>query len=96
MSTSAVSDQVRYTGQWFRTWSDLQKEDFVLVLTQKLSPAASTITVNGLVSGFQSLDTSGRPPSLFACQVREFHPNYQFTVIIRKNILELAQELRSA
>jgi len=72
----SVHDQLRFLNQWFRTWSEYQKDDFLHVLASKLSPKSSIITaeVNGIVNGMQGMSTtSGRPPSLFACQIKLFN-----------------------
>lgn len=64
--------------QWFRGWSEFQKEDFVIVLSQLIKQGGDLdkngvgddATENNLVNGFKGLQTtSGRPPSLFTCQV---------------------------
>jgi len=71
----SVQDQLRFLNQWFRTWSEYQKDDFLHALASKLSPKGTIIAeVNGVVNGMQGLNTtSGRPPSLFACQIKLFN-----------------------
>jgi len=63
--------QMNYLLAWFQNWSDLQKEDFVPVLAQKMS---SKWVQNGITDGIHdlALAPSGRPPSLFQCQVNLF------------------------
>ena len=63
-----TQDQVRYLSEWFNTWSELQRDDFLPVLAQALAPAAN---LNGLIGGVTSMNVTGRPPSLFDCQVRK-------------------------
>jgi len=70
--------------QWFKGWSEFQKEDFVHVLAQRMKDAQvendkgretdADPSVNNLVNGIKGLETSGgRPPSLFLCQVKLFN-----------------------
>ena len=60
--------QMNYLLAWFTKWSDLQKEDFIPVLAEKLS--SKWATVNGVTDSFSSLSMdNNRPPSLFQCQV---------------------------
>ena len=61
--------QMNYLLAWFTKWSDLQKEDFVPVLAEKLfSKWAAVNGVNETLSHL-NLNKSERPPSLFECQV---------------------------
>jgi len=63
--------QMNYLLAWFTKWSDLQKEDFIPVLAEKLS--SKWATVNGVTDSFSSLSMdNNRPPSLFQCQVKLF------------------------
>ena len=61
--------QMNYLLAWFNNWSDLQKEDFVPVLAEKMS--SKWAAVNGLTEDMKIMDVSnsGRPVSLFQCQV---------------------------
>jgi hypothetical protein len=66
--------------QWFRSWSEFQKEDFVQVLARHLKKEGDTsaskgedLQVSSLVNGVHQLSTTGRPPSLFLCQVKLFN-----------------------
>ena len=77
MANHSSGDQISYVIQWFGTWSDFQKDDFVDVIAPKVSPNPQ---VNGIVNGVNNLDTSGRPPSLFACQVGRIGNNQVFHV----------------
>ena len=61
--------QMNYLLAWFNNWSDLQKEDFVPVLAEKMS--SKWAAVNGLTEDMKTMavTNSGRPVSLFQCQV---------------------------
>lgn len=64
--------QMNYLLAWFTNWSDLQKEDFVPILAEKLSSKWAAVNgVNETLSHL-SLSQSERPPSLFQCQSRLF------------------------
>lgn len=59
---------------FFQGWSELQKEDFLEVLSEKM---AGVEPVNGVVNGLADLSVSngngsGRPMSLFHCQMKLF------------------------
>jgi len=64
--------QMNYLLAWFTKWSDLQKEDFVPILAEKLS--SKWAAVNGVNATLSHLDLnkSERPPSLFECQLKLF------------------------
>lgn len=75
MSTYSPESQMNFLIQWFKGWSEFQKEDFAHVLSQRMKDAdnnESDSSVNNLVNGIKGLETSGRPPSLFLCQVGSF------------------------
>lgn len=60
--------QMNYLIAWFNDWSDLQKEDFVPVLAEKMS--SKWAAVNGLTEEMEKLST--RAVSLFQCQINLF------------------------
>jgi len=62
--------QMNYLIAWFNNWSDLQKEDFVPVLAERMS--SKWAAVNGLTEDMKNLNTGSRPVSLFQCQVTLF------------------------
>ena len=62
--------QMNYLIAWFNDWSDLQKEDFVPVLAEKMS--SKWAAINGLTDDMQKMTTSARPVSFSQCQVRLF------------------------
>ena len=70
--------RMNYFLSWFNQWSELQKSDFVKVLSDKMNGGSATTLINGEVSnGIDSLSINGedevkKPPSLFACQVKLF------------------------
>ncbi len=69
--------QMNYFLSWFNTWSSLQRDDFVPILASKMSAdggKANLVVNGGLADALASMDftNSGRPPSLFACQVKLF------------------------
>lgn len=67
--------RMNYFLSWFQTWSELQKSDFVPVLTEKMSdkdlPSTTadmkTMHING-----DTEDKKDKPPSLFECQLKLF------------------------
>ena len=50
---------MNYLIAWFNDWSDLQKEDFVPVLAEKMS--SKWAAINGLMDDMQKMITSARP-----------------------------------
>lgn len=71
--------QMNYFLAWFNTWSELQKSDFVPVLAGKMANATNGGGgggAGGLSTELAGLDLTaaapGKPPSLFACQVKLF------------------------
>lgn len=68
--------QMNYFLAWFNTWSELQKSDFVSVLADKMANGSGGGGINGLSGKVGGLNLSqtdgGRPPSLFACQIKLF------------------------
>ncbi|XP_059475394.1 uncharacterized protein C14orf119 [Neocloeon triangulifer] len=64
MTTYTPEAQVRFVAQWFREWSEMQREDFLPILAQSFS--ANFCPVNGLS------ELGLRPPSLFQCRVKLF------------------------
>lgn len=71
-SNYSIDNQISFIVQWFRTWSELQKDDFVNIFAQKLSPGS----VNGLVNGMQNVNVGYKRVSLFSCQVNFFMEEY--------------------
>uniref|UniRef100_A0A1B6KG89 Uncharacterized protein n=1 Tax=Graphocephala atropunctata TaxID=36148 RepID=A0A1B6KG89_9HEMI len=62
--------QLSYLVQWFHEWSEMQRSDFLPILSQKF---ASKNYVNGLLPGMEGLSNlEEKPPSLFQCRVKLF------------------------
>lgn len=64
--------QMNYLLAWFQQWSDLQKEDFVPILAEKMSSKYTHL--NGLTEDMKAMNCNSakRPPSLFDCQLSLF------------------------
>ena len=62
--------EIYYVVSWFKEWSEMQKQDFLPIISQKYAPAHY---MNGLLGAMDSLETNGRPPSIFKCQIKLFH-----------------------
>ena len=72
--------QMNYLLAWFNGWSDLQREDFIPVLAEKLS--SKMINANGIEENLNSLSIdNGRPPSLFKCQVSQLILGIPYKII---------------
>lgn len=77
------TEQVKFLTEWFDTWSEMQREDFLPIMVQAINPADH---VNGLVGGVSTLRVGlegGRRPSLFDCQVRLVFFFMQYNNIIK-------------
>lgn len=86
-----TADQVNFLSQWFMSWSEMQREDFLPVLTQAYQPKDN---LNGLVGGYESLGSQGRRPSLFDCQMKLFHEWFgAWTETERQTLLEHLREV---
>ncbi|KAG7168307.1 uncharacterized protein LOC121867159 [Homarus americanus] len=84
-------DQVNFLGQWFVTWSEMQREDFLPILVQAYYPKDH---INGLLGGIDSLHIQGRRPSLFDCQVKLFHDWFStWTENDRSHLLQHLREV---
>jgi len=62
--------QMNYLLSWFNVWSDLQKEDFVPILAEKINSKYAQL--NGVSEDLKKLRCGNRPPSLFDCQIGLF------------------------
>lgn len=80
--------QINYFLSWFNEWTELQRSDFVPVLSSKFS---SCPDINGLSSHFQSLNGNGgsTPPSLYQCQIKLFNDWFSGWSDDQKNYLTL-------
>lgn len=62
--------QLSYLVQWFHEWSEMQRSDFLPILTQKFGIKTH---VNGLLPGMEGIaNWEEKPPSLFQCRVKLF------------------------
>ncbi|KAB7499134.1 Uncharacterized protein Anas_08129 [Armadillidium nasatum] len=68
------TDQVRFLTEWFDSWSEMQKEDFLPIIIQAINPGDH---VNGIVGGVRSMRVGERRPSLFDCQIKLFQDWYE-------------------
>lgn len=59
--------QVRYMIQWFEEWSELQRQDFLPILAEKI--AANGTYVNGIVNSMTTVNCEEKPMNLFQCRV---------------------------
>jgi len=78
MSSYSPTSQMNFAIQWFKQWSEYQKEDFTSILGQLLKDnvekGAKGDGVEGLVNGVTTLSTDQEgPASLFRCQVKLFN-----------------------
>lgn len=88
-----TGDQVRYLCEWFTSWSEMQREDFVPILAQAYFPKDH---INGLLGGINDLSVGARRPSLFDCQVKLFHDWFaNWTEAERTRLIEYLRETDS-
>lgn len=65
-----IEAELRYINQWFTEWSELQRDDFLPIITEYLLQNGSNgIYMNGIVSGLTSTTCDEKPMSLFQCRV---------------------------
>uniref|UniRef100_A0A1B0DE21 Uncharacterized protein n=1 Tax=Phlebotomus papatasi TaxID=29031 RepID=A0A1B0DE21_PHLPP len=64
-----MDGELNYIVQWFNEWSELQRQDFLPILLECLSPEPY---VNGLVGGMAEASCNDKPMSLFQCRVKLF------------------------
>jgi len=65
-----TQSQLSYLVQWFHEWSEMQRNDFLPILSQKF---ANKNYVNGLLPGMDGISNlDEKPPSLFQCRVKLF------------------------
>lgn len=68
--------QVQFVGEWFRSWSEMQRTDFLPTLVKELRP--SHHMNGGLHQNIHNLSLSSRPPSIYNCQVMYFPPHVMY------------------
>lgn len=65
-----IQAQLNYLVQWFHEWSEMQRNDFLPILSQKFGNKSY---VNGLLPAMESISyLEDKPPSLFQCRVKLF------------------------
>lgn len=65
-----IRAQIGYLVQWFHEWSEMQRSDFLPILSQKFG---SKSYVNGLLPGMEGISNiEDKPPSLFQCRIKLF------------------------
>lgn len=85
-----TGNQVGYLCEWFSSWSEMQREDFIPILAQAYFPKDH---INGLLGGISDLSVGARRPSLFDCQVKLFHDWFaNWTDAERTRLLEYLTE----
>lgn len=63
------SEQLDYLVQWFLEYSDVQKDDFLMILIDKFSPNEE----GTLPDSLKILNVSDHPPSIFQCRMKLFN-----------------------
>lgn len=66
MTMLGVDEQIRYLLQWFNEWSELQRSDFLPIMSEKYS---NKPYVNGIVNNITNVTCEEKPMSLFQCRV---------------------------
>lgn len=66
--------EIRYIVQWFNTFSEMEREDFLPIFVDSLKATSlngntSVVYVNGIVSGLANAQCADKPMSLFQCRV---------------------------
>ncbi|XP_022905644.1 uncharacterized protein C14orf119 [Onthophagus taurus] len=69
MTMLSVDAQIRYLVQWFNEWSELQKSDFLPIMTEKYT---NKPYVNGITNDIANINCQEKPMSLFQCRVKLF------------------------
>ncbi|XP_016961331.1 uncharacterized protein LOC108032030 [Drosophila biarmipes] len=100
MSNLSIDGEFRYIVQWFKEWSELQRDDFVYVFVEYLARSSSSnsnfseVHVNGLVNSLASASVQDKPMSLFQCRIklfREWSPKWpiEFKCMLQEKISEI-------
>lgn len=80
MTSLSTDAQIRYLIQWFNEWSELQRSDFLPILTEKY---ANKVYMNGIVNNISGVNCQDKPMSLFECRVimtKWFWSKYYFNI----------------
>lgn len=62
-------EQLEYLIQWFLEYSDVQKDDFLLILVEKFSLNDES----ALSDSLKILNMTDQPPSIFQCRMKLFN-----------------------
>ncbi|XP_017004988.2 uncharacterized protein [Drosophila takahashii] len=96
MSNLSIDGEFRYIIQWFKEWSELQRDDFVYVFVEYLArgSSASDVHVNGMVNSLANASVQDKPMSLFQCRIklfREWSPKWpiEFKCQLQEKISEI-------
>lgn len=68
----SVDGELRYIIQWFSEWSELQRDDFLPIVTEYLTKDSGTHYMNGVVNSLSAASFDEKPMSLFQCRVSIF------------------------
>ncbi|GJQ78395.1 hypothetical protein Trydic_g22220 [Trypoxylus dichotomus] len=87
----SVDEQIRYLLQWFNEWSELQRSDFLPIISEKYS---NKPYVNGIVNNIANVSCQEKPMSLFQCRVKLFREwfgqwNMEQRDIFLKRLMEI-------
>lgn len=63
--------EFRYIVQWFKEWSELQRDDFLPILVEYLTKDGPGHYVNGVANSLAAASCSDKPMSLFQCRVSQ-------------------------
>ncbi|KAH8354220.1 hypothetical protein KR084_003613 [Drosophila pseudotakahashii] len=100
MSNLSIDGEFRYIIQWFKEWSELQRDDFVYVFVEYLARGSSSsssdanVHVNGMVNSLANASVQDKPMSLFQCRIklfREWSPKWpiEFKCQLQEKISEI-------
>ncbi|XP_016930938.3 uncharacterized protein [Drosophila suzukii] len=100
MSNLSIDGEFRYIIQWFKEWSELQRDDFVYVFVEYLARGStsnsnsSEVHMNGLVNSLANASVQDKPMSLFQCRIklfREWSPKWpiEFKCMLQEKISEI-------
>lgn len=88
MATNNLSfeRELRYIVQWFNEWSELQREDFVPILSDFLVKD----TLEGVDTWLAAATCADKPLSLFQCRVRSQKKKQKEIIYFNKLTLLIA------
>lgn len=96
MSQLSNEVQMQYIIKWFQEFSEMQREDFLVVLLEQNNAGE----VNGIVSAMDNLnadEVEKKPPSLFQCRIKLFREwSQNWTQSERESVLTSIKNLDPA